>query len=158
MSLEQFQKIFMRTWFLWLMANFDCVCDNILWLYFDIQWTNIYILLYFFWYTFLLDVGLLLFVVSWTLTRPWITVCYWVLLTHILPMLHFCTIENVRKPSVFWRFQGVQKWNIGRIWVKLYLTLLLLYCSIEFHLIRKFDQSPWCKILWIWVLKSANLI
>ena len=24
--------------------------------------------------------------------------------------------ENVRKPSVFWRFQEVQKCNIGRIW------------------------------------------
>ena len=33
-------------------------------------------------------------------------------------MLHFCTPENVRKPKVFGRFQGVQKWNIGRIWVK----------------------------------------
>ena len=25
--------------------------------------------------------------------------------------------ENVRKPKVFGPFQGVQKWNIGRIWV-----------------------------------------
>ena len=33
-------------------------------------------------------------------------------LTHILPMLHFCT------PKVFWRFQGVQKCNIWRIWVE----------------------------------------
>ena len=39
-------------------------------------------------------------------------------LTHILPMLHFCTPENARKPSVFWRFQEVQKCNIGRIWAK----------------------------------------
>ena len=30
---------------------------------------------------------------------------------------HWIPPENVRKPMVFWRFQGVQKWNIGLKWV-----------------------------------------
>ena len=29
------------------------------------------------------------------------------------PMLHFYTLWNVTKPKVFWRFQGLQKWNNG---------------------------------------------
>ena len=46
------------------------------------------------------------------------------LLTHILSMLHFCTPWKCKKnPSVFWRFQGVQICNIGRIWVKLLLEV-----------------------------------
>ena len=28
-------------------------------------------------------------------------------LTHFSPVSHFYTPENVRKPNVFWRFQGV---------------------------------------------------
>ena len=28
-------------------------------------------------------------------------------------MLHFVTPENVRKTFIFWRFQGVQKWDTG---------------------------------------------
>ena len=28
-------------------------------------------------------------------------------LTHFSPVLHFYTPENVRKPSVFWRYLGV---------------------------------------------------
>ena len=30
----------------------------------------------------------------------------------------FITPENVRNPLVFWRFQGVKKWNTGVAWVK----------------------------------------
>ena len=32
-------------------------------------------------------------------------------------MLHSCTPWKRQKTQVFWRFQGVQKCNIGRIWV-----------------------------------------
>ena len=39
-------------------------------------------------------------------------------LTHIGPMFYFLPPENFRKPCSFLKFSGVQKWNIGSIWVK----------------------------------------
>ena len=39
------------------------------------------------------------------------------LLTHFISMFHFYT-ENIRKTLVFWRFQGIYKWNTGLKWVK----------------------------------------
>ena len=34
-----------------------------------------------------------------------------------MPIIHFYTPRNIRKLQVFWRFQGVYKWNIGLKWV-----------------------------------------
>ena len=39
-------------------------------------------------------------------------------LTHLKPMFHFYTPENIRKPEVFWYFQGVSEWKIGLKGVK----------------------------------------
>ena len=41
------------------------------------------------------------------------------ILIHFIPMLHiYIPPENVRKPNVFWRFQGVYNWNISLKFVK----------------------------------------
>ena len=37
--------------------------------------------------------------------------------TNFTPMLHFHTPWKCQKIKVFWRFQGIQKWNIGLKWV-----------------------------------------
>ena len=37
--------------------------------------------------------------------------------TNFTPMLHFYTPWKCQKIKVFWRFQGIQKWNIGLKWV-----------------------------------------
>ena len=39
-------------------------------------------------------------------------------LTHFSSMFHFTPPENVRKPLVFWHFQGVEKWKMGLKWVR----------------------------------------
>ena len=52
--------------------------------------------------------------------------------THFSPMFHFYTPEDVRKP--LWRFQGLQKRNIGLKWITkleslIYYRKFLLYLS-----------------------------
>ena len=36
------------------------------------------------------------------------------------------SLASVRKPNVFWRFQGVKKWNTGLKWVNYWLWILPL--------------------------------
>ena len=36
-------------------------------------------------------------------------------------MFHFCTLQKDQKTSDFLCFLGVQKWNIGWKWVKIFL-------------------------------------
>ena len=35
-----------------------------------------------------------------------------------MPLVYFDTPENMKKPKVFWGFQGVQKETSGMKWVK----------------------------------------
>ena len=65
-------------------------------------------------------------------------------LTHFLPMLHFIF---PMLPSVFWRFQGVQKCNIGWIWVKYRIQRM----SIMFLLLNPQGQEfekLWSNSFW----------
>ena len=39
--------------------------------------------------------------------------CMWVLLTHFMPLVSLISPENIRKPKVFWCFQGVSKETSG---------------------------------------------
>ena len=48
--------------------------------------------------------------------------------TNFSPMLHFYTPWKCQKIQVFWRFQGIQKWNIG---MKLLTNCLSLFDHFE---------------------------
>ena len=45
-----------------------------------------------------------------------ISMCASSVVSKVYCLTHFCNPENVKKHSVFRRFQGVQKWNIGLKW------------------------------------------
>ena len=68
-------------------------------------------------------------------TTSWNKINHFPILTLFFPMLPFDPPENIRKPSVFWCFQGDQKGTLGRKGLKhLYLNTLV---SIQFYQLVK---------------------
>ena len=54
-------------------------------------------------------------------------------------------LENIRKPEIFWCFQGVHKWNIGLNWVK-QLRNVLVQLQREYLLRHLQKQTLMSKI------------
>ena len=70
------------------------------------------------------------------------------LINHFWPMFLFSSLENVRKPLIFWYIQGVKNGNIDQEWFEPLMTKApiigdALHDLIPIVLFEKHKKHPW---------------
>ena len=80
-------------------------------------------------------------------------------LTHSMPLVSFNTPENIRKPEVFWCFQGVSKETSGLKWVNACYLLMLSSWKLQvcFKATSLFNNTHIEEFVLYWIQYKKSL-